>query len=88
MSSVWQFFLRFVYSQFGEPIDFSDIITKYVKPLNAVSGEEEKKMQYDLYKEITDRVELVFFLFFFQLQHMEELEYKLKDMRKNKVYVQ
>lgn len=49
--------------QFGKPIDFSDIIPKYYDKLQEVAKEqneeETKKVQYQLYKEVTDRVESV-----------------------------
>ena len=49
-----------IYCIIGEPIDFSDILWEFSKRIREMQeGGEKKRVQYECYKAITDRVEQV-----------------------------
>lgn len=68
--------------QFGKPIDVSDIMEDSKKKLESCKTEEEKEqMMFVIYKELTDRVEMVRVEPFNNGQSLASLEYKLKALR-------
>ena len=68
--------------QFGKPIDVSDIMEDSKKKLASCKTEEEKEqMMFVIYKELTDRVEMVRVEPFNNGQSLASLEYKLKALR-------
>lgn len=49
-----------VYCMIGEPVDFSDLVCVFYKRIGEMEeGEEKRKVQYECYKAITDRLEQV-----------------------------
>lgn len=78
-----------VYCMIGEPIDFSDIVCVFHKRIGGMEeGEEKKKVEYECYKAITDRVEQVGdWRVECDVKELERVEYALKDLRKRELYV-
>lgn len=77
-----------IFCMFGEPVDFSDIISSFHRQLVSLEeGEEKRRVQYACYKAITDRVEEVGDGGNVEVKRLERLEYCLKEMRERRVFV-